>query len=686
MSLDTSSSKNDDISFIDGDEHISFDYHLLKKHSTYIQAIEWDVNDSKCLTLPQIGNYKSKEVAEHLQYMLLQLRDENPTLQRENHAEFPQIKRIGGNIANLEIYLHLASHLQLNVFINQIVDTLRSYTPELTEFKTYMDIYTSILLPRKMDGFKKLAIIIGNHPFDYQITPELEQIGKMLLDEPKLSLYDRCLVAIKLHFPLPVDIDAITARQIYVKTNGTVICPSIENELPLIKSTQDVVIDSITKYRHAIRIPLEESKHGGLFYFHVHGYTRNGYIDLGQVTLPGGDVYSVYLEKNHLFTVDEFKAYHHVSDPKKQNILNTKYRDIYVSSERYCEVLHRCFGNIKSEEQMDIEIEIFRHYQQEDTLFRQHLHHLGLLTDEEIMFLYHRLQIDKDYPLINQIEKPGPKHWTDKYTKNVMEETYPICRTPLPPGFIESQNLESSYYSSDVGKELEEQRKCLRYNFFSNRYTGLIIVLYFYDIYAIDELSKRIILDQNLGKCEYTNKVYHTPFLPSNRNVDRSQFRWTSSFLTYLYAESHGVSKCERYIQHLSLCDGVSQAEPNTLLLNSTTQHPGFEFLTHIDDEDEDEDEDEDINVDFLTLYSFSLLDPSTIPNIEEVIKNSKFSTATEKPLIMSHPPINPKFYFKAGIQKYGDKYPYIGNVLEPSLYLRGEVKRFVRSDVNTLN
>jgi hypothetical protein len=164
--------------------------------------------------------------------------------------------------------------------------------------------------------------------------------------------------------------------------------------------------------------------------------------------------------------------------------------------------------------------------------------------------------------------------------------------------------------------------------------------------------------------------------------VDRSGFTWTSSFPKYTYTCPYGFD-VGRHIHRMSLFNDTSltQIEPNTLFVTSRTHNSNFEFVNEL--ELKSDNDPEEIDLEGILSYTFSLIDPSTVPNIEEIKTNSDPDLSTQKPLIMAYPHHDPKFYFKAGIEGYDDKILYVWYNLEESAYT--ERPRFIRSNTNTL-
>jgi hypothetical protein len=674
--MNPSTPSEDNVYFVSDDQKISVKYQTFIKHSKYAEAIKWDTNEDKIIPLPVVDGYTELQVGEHLNFLLFQLQADIPTLLNFDNPLLPEVKQVSGNLPNLKLYLIVSLKLDIDIFVNELIYTLKSYIPVEEEYENYMSIYLDILRPYRLDGLKRLATIILNHPQRFDNIFKVSSIVKKLLQNKELPCFDRCMLAFRFSLSAPEDVDPVTARQVYIATKHIVILPIIEDEIDLITATNAAVIESITTYDTALRIPLEESPNGGLFYFYVHdidSQTRN--INVGTVTLPsddktvsppdndgtvpslsGGDVYTVQIEKDDLITVDQFKVYNSIGSQDTINVpilSNQRYHTAYEYNMNY-------HGRINEHTHLFLD-------QQEDTLYRQYLLSLGRLTDQEIAFLHKRLEIKKQLPLNTQIkDNKGPSHWSDKITGKSEEQLgYSFVNTHYDM-FMSLINEEMIYYSSEEGKKIEDYRRDVRRDFFlnMNRYGGLVAVMTFYSVASISSTNKTIVLSRRLTPgCsrDVSSTLYHTPLIPKNRHVDRSLFNWRSSFPTYKYISSniihHDNSKVVFDVSTMTLSTGESQLEPNTLLIVSSTEFDGplhfiEEHLLYLDTGFSDV-----VDPPWQTL---SIVDPSTLSNIDDIKRGSDPAMAATKPLILAHPYMQPLFYIKTGINTAHDPNPYV--------------------------
>jgi hypothetical protein len=120
-SLDVPSSDITLFHFIGDNCQVSINHELIKKYSKYIDAIIWSPEEVMSVPIPKVDGYTSLQIRDHLAYILDQLYKLRPTLLNFQDPLIPEVKRVGGSLANLKIYLILCLHCDIDIFVNIIL-------------------------------------------------------------------------------------------------------------------------------------------------------------------------------------------------------------------------------------------------------------------------------------------------------------------------------------------------------------------------------------------------------------------------------------------------------------------------------------------------------------------------------------------------------------------------------------
>jgi hypothetical protein len=649
-SIDTSPLHTELIHFIGDDHDISIDYELIKKYSKYIDAIKWDDTEVMSVPIPTFNGYNLNQIVDHLAFILDQLHQPIPTLKFDDNPHMPFLKKVGGNVANLKLYLLLALHLDIDIFVNDVITTLHGYTPTVDEFETYFDIYNSILWSHHLHGFKRLAEVMTLHfRHSSNYNEHLKPIIREVLEEFEVPVFHRYFLSACFNLPSPTDVDPVTARQVYIASKYTIIHPSIKHEMPLITGTNNVVVESITTYHRALRIPLEESSNEGLFYFYIHGIdAQNGNINMGQVQVPNGDMYTVYIENDELASVDQFKKYDTNSKLNRTNVLLLGNPREYININLYRQNIHPFIEQFKRIETDSEKYFQWQHHREQNLKFHQYLAERQLLTTEEMAFLQRRHQTSID----NNLDSTKENHrlWINKYDYH---QYIPKVDKTLLQQQIELEIDEHKYYTSE-GKDVEQSRQHLRNEFFGglNQYGGLVIILCFYTVKSIDAVSKTIVLSRHLHselKKSLSLSLYHTPVISQDRWVNRSDFEWTSSFPIYKSINTNSSKNNIFWKVNMSFnTEKATQYEANTLLVDIFDRYiiPLHFFPEYIYNISRYDPEINDYN---LCKDTFSLIDPSTVNDIDNVKENSNPISQVQTKIV-AYPHDDPILYLQAGI------------------------------------
>jgi hypothetical protein len=649
----------------------SIEYATFLTYSTHFEDITWEDNNRKKISIPSLPQYNELQVVEHVIYIVECLKLSPPTLTSPVNDLTPGIKTIHGYVANLEILLLLVLNLEIDIFITEVINVLKTYVPILEEIPTYFHIYTDILRSHYTEGYTRILITLLDNvePLRNEVYPIIDTI----LSSPLIPLYDRCRLCLKMYGKDKTiqlldnnsskDTDLISRRKIYNLT-GFKHGP-IQYEQQAIETTRHTLIDSIFKYGEAVRIAPTNT----LFYFYVTDIHFNGNINLGNVILPNEDEWTISLQYKNIFSVDDFNDYkqrnvdiemkddnnellpliqlYRTENDKPVTPLIQLNRIDYVDALRY----HTLINNVYINREYMFGYRLLK----EDTKYRQWLNDNNSLSESEKIFLSKRHQFMSKWPLSLTIP-------TDAETIGKMNLNIDIVKALYQHNvdymfdFNVLQNEESDYYQSQEGKIVEQLRQPSRNDFFtsSDRYGGLIIGLPFYNVVSINHDNKSIILSFDLFHHDEDNiidiinhnnysNIYHTLFLPTNfegyiTNLPRYRY------ITYDVLQGQPILQPYSVVIHPNLTN-LCRGDGASILIECDDGVPDFaqsyeNVLGQFDPDDYREES------------TFFIIDPSSglIKDIEDIKNRSNPLTTTFKQKVLAYPYYNPKIYITSGI------------------------------------
>jgi hypothetical protein len=615
--------------FINGSTRIQVDHSIISKVSKQISEIKWDADEPKEICILNIlpSSYSSKDVEAVITQVITVIQT-GSRLGVET-SNVPGIYRVKGDLSSLKVLLLVILWLNIDSLLEEILLTLHVYPLKFKYVKAYLEIYDDILRYHKKEGYENALRTFLK--FDRSSKDQYTPIINELIHFEKLDVYNRYQLALKYELPYPRDdiTHQTTARRLY-NLNPHIRLPIIRKEIDAVEETKLILADSILKYNLATRIgseavPNVAGRHG-LFWFYVQNVDDN-YIYTGKIHINNVD-YNILIQQkdNSLLSIPEFEE-------KITMVTSEKDRKSFATLkglERYTEVRDE-FGTP--------DFDVYYVLQNNDSRYRQHLHHLGLLTQKEMEFQKKRRVIVQMYHQIKACIRTANSEYTPQFRKFVSQ--YILC-------IYELGDEESAYYTSNVGIKLEQDRRYIRHHFESLDYNGIVVLLDMIDIIKIEHGSNPCIIIKN---CRLQKDVYYTRVLPSLDDI-KNQDELIFQLLTYKTKGYMTINNYRHARNPHTTVYGKSETKIDLHILN--TLHFYFQnerpctnnYFFGISDPPED-------NPDYnLNLSTFYMVDPSTIDDIKEVIeKSDPYISLTDYPrTIVAFPHLNPRIFFRAGL------------------------------------
>ena len=606
---------SENFNFIDGDTIIAtLPLELIKKASKLVEAI--DLDDGREIEIPNLNPYSNADVVSHLK-RILEVISTNTSLKEPitNYIANPLytgISKVAGNLNNLIIYLYLTNWLDIPILFKEIVETLRTFTPEIDEIPKYLDITERILRNKDdMTKFQKRALFKLLENTTALTFPNATEILQKIINNHNLDLYDRYVISMNYSLygiKAPLDeVDVITARRLY--SQYEIISPIIANEIPKVLKTKQYIVDSISQYGLATRVAQPENgEERGYFYFYIQNKHKDK-VYVGDV-IANNKTYKVYIKHHSLFSIPELKDvnlvytqnYFDHSDP---NLYQNNYHNIQWYNPEY----HPA-GYIK-----------FIFFQHMDTAYRQWLNEQDLLTNFEKSMLPLRIETRNIFLRIYRLRQEmfEPTGFNAGTTEKKVEET--TLLTALRDKIIQIYTSEEKFYQSDTGKKLEVTRQSLRNKFFESDslYGGSIAATEFYQ--PIEITDSEITLKATIDG----------PF-----DILFQSIKLESSRIIGLCKLKNGAVRCENYGRGLSRGYQLSNYSVNGQLYASLTKILSNHFdpihSLFVGDG-------QSMNPDVVVI-----VDPSILNNIDE-IKSQSDPQNTNMLKIVAYPHDNPKMY-----------------------------------------
>jgi hypothetical protein len=296
----------DDFKFVGTQQEISIPYDIIKVHSSLIAALEEIDPTNRTIVLPTFNVYTEEEVMAALQFILgvIASNPDKPTLKsavKSTNPLYYGVTRVADDFDQLVLKFHVANQLQMDVFTDEIIDTLSVYIPKIYEIETYMWIGTIARNGNTLIKFGHNVIQVFKNivtgPDDSNIA-----ILTQLIQNSKLDIVKRYELAVQYalyNIPFPKDIpEVVSARRIWLRL-GMVTSP-IEYEVQLIQATKEHIQDTSENFKETVRIA-RDGKCGinthGYFWFYVTNVTNvteredsdgnSPDINLGKVNIYG---------------------------------------------------------------------------------------------------------------------------------------------------------------------------------------------------------------------------------------------------------------------------------------------------------------------------------------------------------------------------------------------------------------
>jgi hypothetical protein len=636
---------------------IPIKYSLIKKWSTLIDTIEWKNTECKEVQLPIIPNLKTEETVTHLKCFLLKLTSEKVTPTLRTSFSWCGLPCVPGTIQDLHYQLLISLYLDVPVFTQEIIDTLNCFRVNVsTDLKTYVLIYGTIL--RDQNSIQKYLLNLKDRFLSSPIQPMSEEIQDILtkiIHNLKDHIYDRFYLTrmYDLPFPpVPDSCDDFVARRLYLFTDGMTLLPEIEHELLLIKSTKRSIIETIQKYGSAVRVAQDADPNLGCFWFYC-GDCKDGLVNVGSVTIDDRQ-YEICIENCYLSS--RHQDFDTDCTPSVYNLLSEEVFDVnYVSSAVYLSFLKNVSERISGYNMTPTLFHQFLKQVNEiefhDKNFRSWLHDRDMLGNEEINFL-HRHHLNKEAQkqldtLTHQVSKIG----SDQINEDLVHSPGDGLNHPDLPNMYDTEepglsvddknariyNLflretavckqrridlhmhQLAYYSQPSIIKLELERDTFRSNFLAktNRYEGIVVMS---QIYTLDSTTYpgRILVN-------FDTSCIDSTWFNQKRVIQRTNLK-----------PIIGDTESSQIIHSLGI-DFNYDYRPNVFPF----MMPFMDFRRSADIH--------------YRGFDFEVIDPSTIPNIEDV-KTSSHPANTTKVTLMAYPHDNPVIYFKSALP---DK-PYI--------------------------
>jgi hypothetical protein len=583
---------------------IGIKHDIISKWSQIVQNIKWDDGDERQIQIPSISSYSSQTVEQHLEHILSNLNIDTVGTLRQPTQHFG-ITRVLGNISNLDIYLQLCLWLDITSYVEEIIHTLKYYNLAGNELESYINIYDGILRYHRNDCLDCIYNFLLSKDVVYTVTPIVKPILDQIINTLKFNEYNRYKLALKygLH---PPHIGIITGRRLY--TEG-IVTSVIENEIPLIEGTKQVIAHSIINKSQAIRVGRQCDPNKGLFWLYVNNKNdRSSYFGVGDLIIKDTK-YNLILHNSGLMPIENL-----------QKGITSSFYIFFQSSLEY-------FGDMKENLSKSMYLLIgiknfFTRMQQiseVDNQFRTFLACKGMLTDVEVQILNESLVLQ------------------DKFKKDNMSQSTSNIKIDMQTynKIIALFTTKIEYYSTNEMKNVEQGRHQLRCDFFNRQeqYAGLLVVAKIMKVVPQDN-NNNIYIYLNCYYGQHDSRVYHTytPVISTLSFVNIVSSLPVHTVTSYYDLQNRILMNIQADIPFYNKSSGdtfpiLFQINPS---LESDENITVCKYNPGIHSQDD---------------KIFRIIDESSIANVEDVKSKSNVYTAKSKPLMLAYPSNNPLVY-----------------------------------------
>jgi hypothetical protein len=546
------------------------------------------------------------------------------------------------------------------------------------EIPKYMDIVQSILRNPKLEVIFLKSVVPSLLQNNEALTLDISIINTIIAC-PDIDLYDRYLIYLKyilynVYIP-PDKIGAVMARRLFL-LGSDIHRDEIEEEIGIVEVTLDSVIDSVSSYKSVIRVNFPSvpiatpTGTKGYFMFYVHSMPTIHTAYVGNVSIDNKE-YKVIVNCEYLHGVDDFKSHHLIRLDSFDYSNHVEYSKIYDFSAQKLKDKNNQYTY------QSIAL-ILR----EDTRFRQWLLSHHLLSEFEQSMLPERQCICDllfDFIRVNKQSREYVVGFDDDFDFEDEDEMYGRYMSLLEDGqtlpeMFESNRLlkertdvlrdtldvelkdrvsklctlEAEFYSSQEGRQLETARTTLRNDFYASKlHQGLIIVCNVYKVTAVREdeiiitinphlsarftkLEKELMLYHTIQPLQFTDDYLNLP----NQNILAS-YTSTSSNKTIHFESEYDLQMTsnpdsDSDYRTVSLVDPTSN---KPICVDTPFQYVSIGGIFNN-------------NIIYQYRGTIYIVDPSLLPDIDEVINNS-YPESNADVDILAYPYFDPTFFVR---------------------------------------
>jgi hypothetical protein len=695
------------LTFSNGDTKLDIDYDLLFAMSKLVATMAEDDPQEREIIIPSFSAYLQDDVNAHLQHILrkistLTVDDINTENKKDilkedvytytrNPLDIGK-SRVVGTIDNLILYFLLINWLDIPLLYDEVYESILEYVPPIVDISKYMNILESILRnPKLVTQFLKLVLqsfLQNDEPLPEYTS--LIPIMNKIVHHSNIDLYTRYLLHLKYQLygvDVPWDtIDILTARQLYLLNTNDIPIPSsilnnisqvLSDEIGIIDATLDSVVDSITLYDSVMRVnfpnsPVINSTRSdtrGYFMFYVHSIPEHNKIHVGNVNIDG-KIHKVVIEDRSLYPVEDFISGKLINGGDIDYSNHAEYSKIYN-----IDIKTLLFQSYKRTDKYQAIAILLR----EDTRFRKWLLSQSLLSDFEKSMLSHRDTIFDTLVQIIEAKKEGSRINEINDDVDLPDQNHEYVHL-LPPGenmedlierimsannikitnltrdleekILQLLPLEKDFYFSEEGKKLENARLEMRKHFYSTKlYQGIVIVCNVYEIIDVEGEEIKIMINSHLLENGFNpeyEQLYHTINIP----------KFVASVYSLQFPDMEIMAGYKLLLAEKDIKIMYHFYSYTNIKLNRTNSHSFYDpdhktsFLIQ-----SRELKKGDIvrqvttrqlcDVNYNNDVIFPIVDPSLIPNIQQVITESQQpSNFTSK--ILAYPPSECRMFVMA--------------------------------------
>jgi hypothetical protein len=515
------------VKFVNNTHEIFAAYSLLVKYSKLIATLDVEGLDVE-IAIPQFKPYTQFEVTTAFETIITALKGKTPTLKVPlmsitNNQLHYGITAVPGSVDNLILYLYIVVWLDIDIFLAELISTLKHTIPEVKGTIKYMNIVESVLRQPSLylPFLTQIKLTFENNveelPVSLDVNDPILKYLQFIMDNTQIELYSRYKLYINYAlYPIspPQDtVDEITLRRLYqFRDQLNIDFSLISAEIKIVEDTFGSVLDSLNTYKNAMRVtyPHFPSRKGdgtdtnGYFMFQVQSKLTFDKVYVGNVNFEGVP-YEVIVQCEPIIKTADFK-----SDSVMRN-QNFDYGDY----ENYLKIYT---DDIKDKMFEDSPRSyIFPLVISEDTSFRKWLDSKSLLSDFEVLMISKRDVMHSNFKrmllLSAKLEKIKMDYYDVAYDiigdETVSEANARISleiaalitqdkeyKHELRKTMVDIYTLERDFYTSAEGLKLEASRSQLRCEYFGSEsmYGGQTIVTNIYQFISIDKTTKQILL------------------------------------------------------------------------------------------------------------------------------------------------------------------------------------------------